>query len=212
MDKTKSEIRISMNKFVAMDIDGVLADFEGFLVEYLKDVHPEYAQVNRDIYDLKHRYPSDVYEDVSRFVADPNAYYAVPRANDGFQFLNELSDEGVDVLLVTSRPIASETFTKRWVAKQMKEWGMNYNDLRGVSFAPNKSAFLFPMREHIAFLVDDNPEDVLEAQKFGLTAYSWVQPWNEHVYPKVFVTRDEYTMFQKDESTEARYFWEKEIE
>ena len=201
-----------MNKFVAMDIDGVLADFEGFLVDYLDTVFSN-LQHNRDVYDLRKRYPvTEVRECASRFTADPNTYYAVPRIDEGFQLMDEILRTLGDVLLVTSRPVACETFTKRWIAREMKEWGMNYNDLLGVSFASNKSSFLFPMRDKIAFLVDDNPEEVLEAQKFGLTAFSWAQPWNEEVYPKVFVTRDGYTMYQQNEHTDPVYFWGEERE
>jgi hypothetical protein len=45
-------------------------------------------------------------------------------------------------------------------------------------------------KQDIAFVVDDNPEEIVNLNKIGILAFSWEQLWNEDVYPKLFVDRD----------------------
>lgn len=194
------------NGIVVFDMDGVLSDFESFLVSYLNEAHPMGGNFNRELYDLRERYGryEGLYELAARFAGDPNAYYPLRKIEDGFAFLEEVLDRDYLTMICTSRPSASESMTHRWLRKEFHR----YEELLGVKFVQIKSAYLYTEKINVEFMVDDNPEEIATAQRLGITSYAWAQPWSENVYPKVFRTRDGYTMLQSSEQTEARYFWE----
>lgn len=203
-----------LKRVAAIDIDGVLANFEDFLVEFMKSIYPEVGGKNRHLYSLRQRYKGvrGAAETAIAFSQDPNAYYGLHPIEGGFMFLKEVLDHGFDVVLVTARPTfpgykkSARFTTQSWLRRNLVNFGIDFDDLLGVKFVSNKAAWLH--NKDIALFVDDNPEEIHDAKKLGIPAYSWAQPWNEHMYPKLFRTRDGYTMVQDNDSTTARYFWE----
>ena len=193
-------------KIAVFDIDGVLADFEGLIVDIFGEGR------GREFYCLGDRYDTKVMEKVNAIVNDANYYYPLNPIKQGFGFLAQASPK-YQIMIMTSRPHTDtmERFTKKWLARQLRDTvGLQYEDLLGVKFTLNKSADLFLIRDDVAFFVDDNPEEIEEAKRIGIPSYSWAQPWNEHVFPKLFPERDGTVWYQELDYTEPVRFWQKD--
>jgi FMN phosphatase YigB (HAD superfamily) len=186
------------------DIDGVLADFNGLIVDIFGEGRGE------ELYDLRERYNGNV-QQVLEVWEDPNYYYPLNPIKEGFQLLEQAWADH-DILLLTSRPKVGmmESFTEKWVRKQIKAIDLEFGDLLGVNFVANKAAYLHSFKKDIAFFVDDNPEEIEEASKLGIPAYSWAQPWNEDVYPKLFPERGGTIWMQETDYKEPVRFWQKD--
>src|SRR3990167_1260037 len=108
-----------MNKLVVMDIDGVLADFEGKLVSVLAREFGEIAYYNRDRFRLEDRYGKypQVLNRALELTKDPNFYYGLEECEGATDFVDRLSDEQYSITYASSRPKTAESFTIRWLFK-----------------------------------------------------------------------------------------------
>lgn len=193
-------------KIAVFDIDGVLCDFEGFLVSLCGEGR------GREFYKLSDRYSGETLRLATEIVKDPNYYYGLSPLS-GFNLLDDVLERKFHVLFLTNRPNVGsmENFTKRWITREIKRIGYvveNLNNLLGVKFVDDKTKYLKTIKNGVEFFVDDNPEAVESANRAGIPAFTWAQPWNEHVYPKLFSTRDGIIMVQKSEWEDAEYFWQ----
>lgn len=195
-------------KTVIMDVDGVLADVEGRLVEHLVTKFGQRAGLNREMYSLNDRYADmpDVLSEALAFVANPSMYYGLEPHADGIRFVESLINTDYHVVFISSRPKAAETATVRWLKKHVENYGYS-GGARCVSGSKSR-LILKDMAGLIEFVVDDNPDTVNELNAGGVLAYAWTQPWNEGVYPYLSHGGKDVEIYENDNDAGIE-FWEK---
>lgn len=161
---------------IAVDIDGVIADFEGKFCE-------DFGDQNRHLYSLEARYPELDPQLINEYVANPENYRDLAPIFGGILFCHQAHQRGWFVLLVTSRNVALRDVTKMWLDR----YGVVYDDLL---FAKNKMEaledynFINPSRK-VQIVVDDS-EAVLESMEDKYYCVAWSQPWNLTWYPRIW--------------------------
>lgn len=196
-------------KMVLMDIDGVLADLEGRLVEHLVACYGKDAEINRDMYAIEDRYADfpEILDAALSFVIDPNVYYPLLPLMDGLEFTERIIAKGYPVQFLSSRPQTAETFTVRWLREHLLDY--DNTTLGAKCLGGNKArTILKDYKDLVEFVVDDRPSTVEQLNKGGVLAYSWAQIWNVGVHPAILHGDDG---FKIATSADAKLvdFWEK---
>jgi 5'(3')-deoxyribonucleotidase len=196
-------------KIVAVDIDGFLADFEGRLNKVLVAKFQERGRSDRSKYTMEERYANDgeVLKYALDFIADPNSYYGLDECEGAIPFLEALMDDGYKILYVTARTSSAYSITRRWLTKHTTD-----PDILLQCGVANKAVFLREFSEEIDFVVDDSPEQIAKLKEFGYTAVVWHQPWNEGIFPRIYIRTDGEVMLWADASVEAEPFFVEEQE
>jgi hypothetical protein len=193
---------------IIMDIDGVLANLEGRLVEHLVSRYGKDAGINRDMYALEDRYADfpEILDAALSFVIDPNSYYPLEPMMDGLVFVEKAIANGYPVQFLSSRPKGAETFTVRWLRKHL----LNYDETLGAKCLDGNKArtILKDYKDLVAFVVEDRPDTVAKLNEGGILAYSWAQPWNTGVYPAI-LHDDEKFLIASSAGAKTEDFWEK---
>ena len=148
---------------VVLDIDGVLADFEG---KYCYN----FGYENRHLVSLEQRHPHKGKE-VKWFVDNPKTYIDLKTIPLGMQVYNELLARGFKIWFVTSRPKEAAGITQFWLDAEGFRAGallINGGDKMEII------ASLKPL-----FIVDDIADVALKAKKLGIPALLIAQLWNE---------------------------------
>lgn len=96
-----------MNRKVVVDIDGVLADFEGSFCE-------EFGYERRELASLESRYPEHA-QKITEFINDGFVYKNLKPLQLGLEIINWLNNEYFGVHIVTGRPFGLEGVTRRWL-------------------------------------------------------------------------------------------------
>lgn len=193
-----------MNKLAVFDIDGVLCEFEPALVRILKNEFGSIGTINRHEYSFEARFKNrqDVLTRALELTADPNFYYGLPRDEYAFSFAAQLMNLGYGVMYLTSRPKSCETFTRRWLEKNTYNYKGSLGLFCGVK---DKSEFLADV--DVDIVVDDSKEQVEWLHNSGKPAFCWSQEWNEGIFPRLYVDKDETLMLWGYEEEEALPFW-----
>lgn len=103
-----------MNKNVVVDIDGVLADFEGAFCA-------EFGDERRELVSLQSRYPARA-RAITNFINDGFVYKDLKPILFGMDICNWLNASGFEVSIVTARPFGLERITTNW----LKQYGIEY--------------------------------------------------------------------------------------
>lgn len=150
-----------MNKNVVVDIDGVLADFEGEFVRTFGDDR-------RELESLESRYPSQGHK-INQFVNNPTTYANLKSISLGLSIVDYLNDNGYDVNIVTSRPMDAEWVTRRW----LKNHGVRF-----LSFGvyPNKIARIAQINPICA--IDDLISVSRYLEPYNVPVLMMQHPWN----------------------------------
>jgi len=176
-----------MNKLVAMDIDGVLADFENKLVNVLWSEFDYPAANKRHLFSLEARF-KDHPEILSRallYVNTPNFYRKLEPIQPMIEFVDELVELGFGVMFLTSRPSTHEEVTRRWLERNLANYKKTTGLFVGVE---NKADFLLDVMPD--FLVDDNPAEILRCKQVGVPGLCYEQVWNLGVFPRIVHDRN----------------------
>ena len=110
-----------MNRKVVVDVDGVLADFEGAFCE-------TFGYERRELASLESRYPEHARK-ITEFINDGFVYKNLKPIQLGIDIVNWLNQLYFDVAIVTARPFGLEGLTQRW----LKDNGIEYQ-----SFTSNR--------------------------------------------------------------------------
>lgn len=190
-------------KAVVFDIDGVLADFEGRLVEALVAEFGGLGSLNRHMFSLKERFKNHpkVLQRALQYVDDPNFYYGIERNSAACDFAADFMEDGFGVMYVTSRPRTHEAFTRRWLQKNTVGYGKSLGLFCGIS---NKADFLGDVP--VQFLIEDNPEEITRCKGLLIPVINWWQPWNSEHFPRLFESESE-IMVQQSEDNDGVPFW-----
>lgn len=159
---------------IAVDMDGVLSDFEGKFCQ-------DFGDANRHLYSLESRYPEVDPELIREYVANPENYKDLAPIFGGLLFIRQAHQRGWYILIVTSRDKSLREVTKNWLAR----YGAVYNE---IMFAKNKREAIAdydainPTRP-VKIVVDDSVS-VLESmpEKYCV---AWKQKWNFWHYPSM---------------------------
>ena len=103
---------------IAIDVDGVLADFEGEFCD-------RFGAENRHNSNLHARYPDIDPDIINEFVASPDTYANSYPIFGGIHLCNKARELGFYILLITSRPKTTAEVTRRW----LEGYEVPYNDL-----------------------------------------------------------------------------------
>lgn len=106
-----------MNRTVVVDVDGVLADFEGAFCE-------EFGYERRELVSLESRYPAQARK-INAFLNDGFVYKNLKPLERGLEIVHYLNENGFDVNIVTARPFGLESVTRDW----MKRYGVRYSSI-----------------------------------------------------------------------------------
>lgn len=191
-----------MNKVVIVDIDGVIAKTEPFLLDELKDYY-EGVFDNRHIYSFEDRFRGnqDLINAVERTLNYPLFYRNVPPDLHAINFVADLKKSGFPIMYVTSRPRITNTFTGLWLQK----YTYDYSHTMGVWFAEDKAHLLEDV--DVEFVIDDSPKQIKSLKESGKVVFCWAQPWNEGVFPRLFSDRDGTVYLWEREDVEEEPFW-----
>lgn len=195
-----------MNKLVVFDIDGVLRDFEGALIELLAVDSPVMAYRKRHLYSFYDRFegfPTAIAL-MEECVADPSFYRnlvpIVPMVMLAFGAMQEF-----DVIFLSSCPQKAWRNTVLW----LRERGLDVSNDQVYCGVKDKAAWLKSYLrdgQEVEFVVEDSPENIHSLQSAGFKTYAWNQPWNEGCFPRLEVNRDGDLMVWATESTESFLF------
>lgn len=155
---------------VVVDIDGVLADFEGAFCE-------KFGTASRHLVGLEKRYP-DQKDKITKFVRSPDTYKYLGTLQVGLDIVKWLNQHGAIVHIVSSRPTGTYDLTKNWLLHNH----VLYTSLTVKSDKIAKIKALQP-----ALVVDDIISVVEECyQKASIPGILVAHPWNETpFFPRV---------------------------
>lgn len=147
---------------VVLDVDGVLADFEGYFCEKFGDEH-------RELVGLEKRYPSQR-ESIMRFVNSPETYRYLDALQVGLDIAQFLSYEDVDLHIVTSRPMLTHRVTQEW----LRRFHVPFTTL---STKRDKVAFIRALKPILA--VDDIISVATDLHQSDIPTILVRHPWND---------------------------------
>jgi hypothetical protein len=152
-----------MSSCVVVDIDGVLADFEGAFCE-------KFGWERRELVSLESRYPSRTRE-INKFINDGEVYKNLKPIKLGMEIVEYLHDEGFDVHVVTGRPFGFESITRAWLNRHR----VNYWSFALDTHKTGKIAQLKPL-----CAVDDLFSVHTALLKHNIPTILVAQPWNQY--------------------------------
>ena len=183
-------------KIAVFDIDDVVADYNEIVTYMLGKGSGE------DVHYMNGRYSGKT--TIMDMWRDPNYFYPL-KESSGAPLVYGAANRGYDILFVTERPAAAESTTLRWLGKNLSV------DFLGVKFTRSKVGAIVDLMskgEEIAFFIDDNEIDVDEVGMTGVPSFCWGQPWNETVYPRLFLERGtDIVWCQQNDWEDAEPFW-----
>ena len=100
-----------MNRKVVVDVDGVLADFEGAFCD-------AFGYERRELASLESRYPEHARK-IVEFLNDGFVYKRLDFLQLGTEITDYLFHRGFDIHIVTGRPFGMEGITRRWLKNKL---------------------------------------------------------------------------------------------
>lgn len=157
---------------IAVDIDGVLANFEGAFCE-------AFGYDNRELYSLEARYPNVDPELIKEFVSNPETYKDLEPIFGGLLFTRQAHSRGWYILLITSRDHSLHDVTLQW----LERYGVVYDE---IIFADDKKEAVesfdwFNPKIPVSIVVDDNIDVLNSMPDKYCVAYD--NPWTLEYYP-----------------------------
>lgn len=191
-------------KTVVFDIDGVLAEFEPYLVACLENEFGSLATKGRNMYHFQERFAEYPYilEKAEGIQADPNIYYCLEPNPAAVKLVCSLIELGYGVLYVSARPKYTETYTRRWLEKHTGCYKHSLGLWCGIE---NKADYLSDI--DVDFVVEDSPDQIQRLREFGIPYLCWGQEWNSGIFPRLVTERQSDDVFLwESESTPERPF------
>jgi 5'(3')-deoxyribonucleotidase len=151
------------NRKVVVDMDGVLADFEG---EFCK----EFGYDKRELVSLESRYPEHARK-IVEFVNDGFVYRRLKPIQLGLDIVNYLNELYMDVIIITARPYYTEPVSRQWLNKNHISFCGFYQDT-------SKTGRITLLKPLLA--VDDLFSVHLKLLKHNIPTIVVAQPWNNY--------------------------------
>ncbi len=161
---------------VFMDMDGVMADFEGGFCD-------AFGYDNRNLSNLADRYPNVPKDLIDEFVSTRENYESLLPIFGGAVLLPSiLKQRGHYVVILTSRPKHLAEVTKEW----LEGYSIEYNEIWYASkkgIAIQEFNEMYPGRK--GFLLIDDIVSNFRNLPDGVQQLVWEQPWNEGYFPRM---------------------------
>lgn len=152
---------------IVLDIDGVLANFEGASVQH-------FGPCDRSLYGLNERYPDLLKSEIDAFVNDPLVYAKLSPIPGAVTACSRLMKAGSRLAYVTARPGTAYDVTQAWLAL----YGFPVGPLF-VYHWEDKAAFIADLSP--VFAVDDSPRVINGLRELNVFTLIFDQPWNAGV-------------------------------
>lgn len=189
--------------YLLIGIDGVLADLEGDIVTRLKREFGHHGEANRENPVVLDRFPKrkDIFDRAMEYLQNEDVYRCLNRDMGAVNFVSNAYERGYKIAFLCKRDRTLEDITERWLKKAIMWmvspeiiWASEEDDLKEII-------------PHVKIFVDDNPYTVRSFEKLGGNAYSWDQPWNYSVYPKIWTDSRGEAVLQTGDEADGVYFW-----
>ena len=148
---------------VILDIDGVIADFEGAFCN-------KFGWEYREFVKLEYRYP-DRAEQINWFAASPQTYERLDIIETGIKIARFCENEGYDIRVISSRPMHMTRLTAEWLK-------LNRVPFSSLSLE-NGSKMGRIERVNPLFVVDDLLEVCEQCAELGIPSFLIDHPWNQ---------------------------------
>ncbi len=138
---------------ILVDMDGVLADFEGGFLKLWMQKHPQKIHIpleERNVFYITDQYPAEWKSDIHEILTAPNFFRELEPIPGGHDAINEMKSLGIEVFICTSpltayRNCVLEKF--EWVNEHLgPEW------THKIILTSDKTLV------HADILIDDRPE------------------------------------------------------
>ncbi len=161
-----------MRPRLGLDMDGVLykwTDTARLLVRYHKGIDPgESLSWNH----IKDRVPTEVWDWLwSDGITKHGLFRHGNAFKESFEAVQELNDDGWDVVVITTRPPLAYNDTLGWLSYHK----IPAREVHMVDFGTKKSTIPCDL------YIDDGPDNVLDVAEHGRHALYWRRPWNSTV-------------------------------
>jgi 5'-nucleotidase len=167
---------------ILVDMDGVIADFEGGFLDRFRQCHPDlpYIPLNqRNCFYVKEQYPEDIGPLLEEIYLSKGFYLELPPIEGSVEALTELSKKDYDVYICTS-PLLKNPYCLQekydWIINHLGEdWA------KRMVIAKDKTIIQGDI------LIDDKP-DIKGIQKPTWEHIIYSQPYNEQITSKRRIT------------------------
>lgn len=153
-----------MNRKIILDIDGVLADFEGAFCE-------EFGYDRRELVSLESRYPNQARR-INKFINDGFVYKNLKPIQLGLDIATFLNMKFFDIHIVTSRPFGLDSVTRGW----LKRHGVNFSTYTSDRSKTGTITLARPL-----CAVDDLFSVYQALLKHNIPTIIVSQPWNNYI-------------------------------
>lgn len=154
---------------IGLDLDGVVCDFHGALIEAVG------APSRMDGWDWATWYPLSLEKQAqaAAFTADPESYANLAMLPGAKRGVRALHDFGHKITIVTARPKDAEEATQAWVRRHLR------GDIEEVMVVGGNGEKVERIVEQAFHLViDDNAVTIQRLVELGIGAVVFNQPWN----------------------------------
>lgn len=152
---------------LVFDMDGVVADFEGYAVK-------RFGECDRSLYSLTARWP-DRADEVRAFVNDHETYERLYPIAGAQMMLRALKEFGFELIYATARPGGLEM--RELTAMWLRAYDIPHDDVYVVPFA-DKAGLVHSLGPAAVF--EDAPEQIAAMRAKYLNVVTYVQPWNKY--------------------------------
>lgn len=151
---------------IAIDIDNVLRDFTGALIEEYKKDFPDHKVGFINKWDLSQFFPigKQIYDYAFKHKAESIFRYGKP-CEGVAMFISELKAQGHEIWLITTQPHGKEFLTILWIYANIPVWD-------SIVYTKNKEVV------NCDILLDDAPHNIKAFIKSGKRGIYFDQPWN----------------------------------
>jgi uncharacterized HAD superfamily protein len=154
------------NKMIAVDIDGVLAEFDTLFDNFIQKALPDVGKPSHDIYSFKDRYPkhkNKISGLFSKFAKTGEFLKAEPLP--GYEKVNLLS-----ATILTKRPKSAAKDTFLW----LREHGIKFEN---IIITTNKSRYI----DQTAVILEDHPVYIMPFARAGVRCYLFDKEFNRGI-------------------------------
>ena len=160
---------------VICDLDGVIADFNGYVQQMIGPPVDPHAYLGSE------RWPGKEAEFES-ILHDPNTYSKLLPVRGAKKGIDRLANIYPNIVYVTARDYGNKSEMVEQTSKWLSDWNFQSFPLY-VTGVDEKAALIQSLigNKRNGFAIDDSPYQIMSLANRGLSVIIFTQPWNEHL-------------------------------